>query len=394
MLGRASRTEVARGLRRDNSNIYQNEYVSWLFDTFFDRRNGANFSVNPIGGRAYGQVTNERQYNGDWNPVYDFAVGRFDGGWTMESAVPFKSLRYRPGRAQIWGFNAQRNNRWKNEISFLTRIPAARGNSGIFQVSAAATLVGLEAPEGSKNLEIKPYVTSNLTSDLSAIPQISNDLSGQFGGDLKYSLTPNLTADVTYNPDFAQVEADEQQINLTRFSLFFPEKREFFLENQGTFAFGGAVTSGSAAGTTDTPILFYSRQIGLNQGRVVPLEVGGRVTGRVGQFNVGLLNVQSDEEPLSASPPTNFSVLRLKRDILRRSAIGAMYTGRTLDQNGHGRNDAYGVDGNCNLFPNLAVNTFWARHQTAGLLGGDTATAPSSITPAIATACSWAPLRR
>ena len=142
------------------------------------------------------------------------------------------------------------------------------------QMSYAATLVGLEVPPGSKNLEVKPYVVADATTDRAALPQRAHDLHADIGLDVKYGLTQNLTADLTYNTDFAQVEADEQQVNLTRFSLFFPEKREFFLENQGTFAFGGAGTTGQAAG--DTPILFYSRRIGLQQGSVVPIEGGGR----------------------------------------------------------------------------------------------------------------------
>jgi Domain of unknown function (DUF5916) len=149
----------------------------------------------------------------------------------VEAAVPFKSLRYRPGQAQIWGFNAVRANRWNNELSFVTRIPNALGMRGLNQASLAATLVGLQAPAGSRSLEIKPYAISGLTTDRVATPGVSNDVSGDIGFDVKYGLTRNLTADLTYNTDFAQVEADEQQVNLTRFSLFFPEKRAFFLEN-------------------------------------------------------------------------------------------------------------------------------------------------------------------
>jgi hypothetical protein len=367
---------VANEMRRDNNNMFQNEYVGILFDTFYDRRNALYFATTPIGGRADGQITNEKEYNGDLNPVWDLEVARTDEGWTAEFAIPFKSLRYRPGRAQIWGFNVERFTKWKNEISFLTRLPVAMGNRAFLQVSAAATLVGLEVPAGSRNLDIKPYATSNLTSDVTATPKISNDLGGDVGLDVKYGVTQNLTADLTYNTDFAQVEADEQQVNLTRFSLFFPEKREFFLENQGTFAFGGAATGQFGGGVGDTPILFYSRRIGLNQveagGRVavVPIQGGGRLTGRLGRFSVGALDIQSDDEPLSGSQPTNFSVVRLKRDVLRRSSIGAMYTGRSVGPSGGGRNDTYGVDGTFAFFDNLAFNTYWARTPTPTLDSG------------------------
>ncbi len=369
---------VANEMRRDSNNIYSNEYIGVLLDTFYDRRNAYYFAATPLGGRGDGQITNEKQYNGDLNPIWDVHVGRFEGGWTAEFAIPFKSLRYRPGRSQIWGFNVERMTKWKNELSFLTRLPIAMGQRAFFQISAAATMVGLEAPR-SRNLELKPYVTSNLTTDVTATPRIANDLGGDAGFDLRYGVTQNLSAEFSYNTDFAQVEADEQQVNLTRFSLFFPEKREFFLENQGTFAFGGTATSFGGGGTTsDTPILFYSRRIGLNQvtsgGRVavVPIEAGGRLTGRLGRFEVGLLNMQADDEPLSGSRPTNFSTLRLKRDLLRRSSIGLLYTGRSIGPSGLGRNDAYGIDGTFAFFDNLAFNTYWAQTKTPGLTGDDT----------------------
>src|SRR5262245_43426383 len=249
---------VANEMRRDNNNIFQNDHIAFLIDPFYDRRNGLEFAINPIGGRWDGQITNERQFNADWNPVWDLSVGRFEGGWTVELVIPFKSLRYRPGRAQIWGFNARRVNKSKNETSFLTKLPRALGQRALFQSSLASTVVGLEAPPGSRNLEIKPYLVSGLTSDVTATPPISNDVSKEIGVDVKYGLTQNLTADFTYNTDFAQVEADEQQVNLTRFSLFFPEKREFFLENRGLFGFGG-VDTGSGG---DEPIIFFSRVLG------------------------------------------------------------------------------------------------------------------------------------
>ena len=361
---------VANEMRRDGTNMWSgNDIVSLMFDTFYDRRNSFNFTVNAIGGRQDGHVTNERQWNGDWNTVWDVKAGRFENGWTVEIAIPFKSLRYRPGRAQIWGFNAFRTNRWKNEISYITRIPAPRGQQGLFQGSLAATVVGLEAPSGSKNLELKPYAISDLTTDRTAAPTVSNDVGGDLGFDLKYGLTQNLTADFTYNTDFAQVEADEQQVNLTRFNVFFPEKREFFLENQGTFAFGGAAAGGFGGGG-DTPILFYSRRIGLDQGREVPIEAGGRMTGRIGRYTLGFLDIQADDA--AGARATNFSVIRVKRDLLRRSSVGLLFTGRSVAQSGAGTNEAYGVDGTFGFYDNLTINTYWARTSTEGLSGKDT----------------------
>ena len=360
---------AANDMRRDA--FTQDDYVDVVLDTFYDRRNAAVFTIYPSGGRIDGQVTDERQFNIDWNPVWELKVGRFDGGWTAEIAIPFKSLRYRPGQAQIWGFNLQRYTQWKNENSTLTRIPAALGEMGIMQVSLAAALVGLEAPPASRNLELKPYLVADMTSDLMATPRISDEVAADIGIDIKYGLSQNLTADFTYNTDFAQVEADQQQVDLTRFSLFFPEKRDFFLENQGTFNFGGA-TSGLFSTADDTPILFYSRRIGLQQGRAVPIEAGARLTGRTGRYTLGLLDIQSDDEPLAGARATNFGVVRLKRDILRRSSVGVIYTRRSIAESGGGRNEAYGVDATFNFFQHLAFNTYWAETRTPGLEGEDT----------------------
>jgi len=358
---------IVNEMRRDNTALYRNDHIDIVFDTFYDRRNGVLLSTTPIGGLVDAQITNERQFHTDWNPVWEVETGRFDGGWSAEFAIPFKSLRYRPGRAQIWGFNVQRENLWKNEISTLIPAPAALGSRGVMQFSLAPTLVGLEAPPGSKNLDIKPYLASNVTTDHTATPAVSGEVDSDVGLDVKYGISQNLTTDFTYNTDFAQVEADEQQVNLTRFNLFFPEKREFFLENQGTFGFGGASTSGAAS---DTPILFYSRRIGLNGNREVPLNVGGRLTGRVGGYTLGVLSIQSDDVPAFAVPTTTFSVMRLKRDILRRSSVGAMFTGRSPDPRGGARSQAYGVDGTFAFFNNLTFNTYWAETRAAG--GADT----------------------
>ena len=356
---------VTKDMRRDGSAMFSGDDVVYFFlDTFYDRRNGATFTVNSLGGRSDGQVTGD-QYNGDWNPIYDLAAGRFDGGWTVEVALPFKSLRYRAGEAQIWGFNESRTVRWQNEISVLVPVPPWRGLSSARQPQLAGTVVGIEAPSGSKNLEIKPYAVSSVTTNTNVLPRIVNDVTGEIGVDLKYSVTPNLIADFTYNTDFAQVEADEQQVNLTRFSLFFPEKREFFLENLGTFTFGGvAPTAGS-----DTPIIFYSRRIGLDGGLPVPIVGGGRLTGRAGRYTVGLLDIHTEDAPTSRA--TNFSAVRLKRDVLRRSSVGVLYTGRSISQIGTGRNAAYGVDGVFNFFNYLTISSYWARTETEGVASDD-----------------------
>ena len=225
--------------------------------------------------------------------------------------------------------------------------------------------MGIEAPAASLNLEVKPFVVTDLTSDVNVVPSLSNDVTGDAGLDVKYGVTESLTADLTVNTDFAQVEADTQQVNLTRFSLFFPEKREFFLENQGLFTFGGSGAGPFGGGAA--PILFYSRRIGIAQGQEVPLDIGGRLTGRVGAFGIGVLNIRTGDDQAAEIPATSFSVVRLKRDVLRRSSIGALFTRRSVSTQGSGSSETYGIDGIFPFYDNLNINTYWATTSTPGL---------------------------
>ena len=362
---------IANEMRRDNTNIVQNDQFAFGFDTFHDRRNMLFFEISAAGGRIDGQVTNERQVSLDWNPIWDVKTGRFEGGYVVEAAVPFKSLRYNPGTQQVWGVQFRRHNMLKNEYSYLTPIPASVGSQGHFRAAMAATLVGIEVPPGGKNLDIKPYVRGNLSTDRLVRPAVENDLGGDVGVDAKYAVTRSLLADLTVNTDFAQVEADEQQVNLTRFSLFFPEKRDFFLENGGIFAFGATTTTANVA--SDVPLLFYSRSIGLANGREVPIRGGGRLSGKVGRFTLGALNVETGAEDVTNTRPTNFSVLRLKRDILRRSSVGMMLTNRSIDTAGRDASQAYGADSNFSFGPDLALSGFWAQSKSSG-----TATNPNT----------------
>ena len=347
--------DVVTEMRRDAS-VSVNESFSFSLDTFHDRRSGYNFETNPIGARWDGEVSEDgATINASPNPVWEMASGRFAQGWVIEARIPFKSLRYASGATQTWGLQVRRIVRWKNEISFLTLIPSAIGQRGHLKVSLNATLVGLEVPPASKNLEIKPYAISSLATDNTVRPGLSNDLHAAWGGDVKYGISKTLKADVSYNTDFAQVEADLQQINLSRFTLFFPEKRDFFLENAGAFGFGGAT------GTDNTPALFYSRRIGLSGSSAVPIEAGGRLSGRAGRFSIGLLTLQAKGVPAAGVRPTNFSVVRLKRDVFRRSSVGGMFTSRSVTERGVGSSQSFGVDGQFLLTDTLVANVFWAR---------------------------------
>jgi hypothetical protein len=367
---------VANEMRRDTNQLRQNDTFGVMFDTFYDRRNGVMFYTNPLGALAEFAITNEGNPNTDWNPIWDVRSGRFDGGWTVEMAIPFKSLRYRPGREQVWGVQLRRAIRRKNEWTYLTYLPlsvSGGGPMGSFRVSMAGTLVGIEAPPPSRLIEIKPYGISGLKTDLAANPEISNHLESDAGLDMKVGITEDLTADLTFNTDFAQVEVDEQQVNLTRFSLFFPEKREFFLEGQGIFDFAPGVSGGGGGGFGGggAPTLFYSRRIGLQNGEPVPILGGGRVTGKLGAFDVGALSIQTDKAASADAVSTNFSVLRLRRDVFARSSIGVLFENRSKSTVADGSNQAYGVDASLAFFDNVSIVGYYARTKTKGLTGND-----------------------
>ena len=375
---------VANEMQRDSFQIINNDTFSAAFDTFYDRRNGFAFMVNPIGGFFDYQITDEGNPNSDWNPIWDVRTGRFDGGWSVEMEIPFKSIRFPGGESQVWGIQIGRNVRWKNEWNYLTPVAISAG-PGMFRLSAAATLAGLEVPSGNRTFEIKPYGIGSSATDVNA--DVHNEGDGDFGVDVKYGLTENLTADFTYNTDFAQVEVDEAQVNLTRFSLFFPEKREFFLEGRGIFDFGRGVRFGGGGGPVgsgrpgaggffgggDVPTIFFSRRIGLESRQTVPIQVGGRLTGKVGDFTVGALNIQTENLQTDNvdALATNFTALRVKRDVLRRSSVGALFTNRSVAVGGRGSNEAYGVDGVFSFYDNVNFNGYYARTRTPGLVGDD-----------------------
>ena len=377
---------IANEMQRDSGQIIQNETFRVAFDTFYDRRNGVAFMVNPIGGFVDFAVTDEGNMNRDWNPIWNVKTGRFDGGWSVEMQIPFKSLRFRPGLSQVWGLQLGRDIRHKNEEVYLTPVPISAGPA-LFRLSAAGTLAGIEVPQGNRTFEVKPYAIGSLATDVNAVPRISNDGDGDFGVDVKYGVTQNLTADFTYNTDFAQVEVDEQQVNLTRFSLFFPEKREFFLEGRGIFDFGrganlstggtgggGRRPGGGGGAGGDVPAIFFSRRIGLEAGQTVPILGGGRLTGKAGKFSIGALNIQTDDAPSVDAVATNFTVVRVKRDILRRSRIGGIFTGRSVSTNdpgSPGSNEVYGLDAAFSFYDHVTFNGYYARSQTPGLEGDD-----------------------
>ncbi len=355
---------MANEMRRDQRNIDWGDSFSVVLDTFYDRRNGFLFHTNPLGALFDAQVTDERNTNSDWNTVWWVRANRFADRWTVEIRIPFRSLRYAAGGPQLWGINFRRRIKHRNEQVFFTPTTQALGRDGLLRLSNAASLVGVEAPPGSRRMELKPYAIGSQ----SHVPlnDVHNEWSGDFGADFKFGVTEGLTADVTWNTDFAQVEDDETQVNLSRFSLFFPEKREFFLEGQGVFDFGGRETR-FFGGPTDVPIPFFSRTIGISGGSAVPIVGGARLHGRAGAWQMGMMNIQSGEVPGLDVETTNYSAFRMKRDVFSRSSIGVIATHRNRTADGAGANSLYGMDGVFNPTQHININTFYMATDDPGI---------------------------
>jgi hypothetical protein len=346
-----------------------------ILDTYRDQQNGFVFGTNPVGIEYDGQVVNEGQggggggggrqqggsgggFNINWDGAWQVRTQVSEIGWSAEFAIPFRTLRYANDRQQTWGVNFQRNIRRRNETSFWAPLPR---QYNLFRLSLAGQLGGLEVPP-QRNLKLIPYVLGDArTLD----PNPDTDTDADFGFDVKYSITPSLTLDGTYNTDFAQVEVDEQQINLDRFNLFFPEKRPFFLENAGLFSVGNP-------GETE---IFFSRRIGIGPGGAeIPILVGARVTGNVAPgYSVGLLNMQT-ERVAGVTPANNFSVARLRRDLPNRSNIGAIFVNRQATGEAAGEdnyNRTYAADGRWGIGENGLVRGWVAHTTTPGVSDDD-----------------------
>lgn len=358
---------VANEMRHDSVNIFNGgDSMTLVLDTFYDHRNGVLFQTNPLGGMRE-QAISDGQYIESWNTVWYVKSTRIEGGWSTEMMIPFKSLRFREPGAQTWGINFRRVIRWKNEYAGVTPMPAAFGGSGLGQMQMAATLVGLNIPSRTRNLELKPYAVTSSTTDLTTAQPFRNDATADFGGDMKYGLTRSLIADLTFNTDFAQIEEDLQQVNLTRFNLLFPEKRDFFLEGQGIYSFGGRSLAGRGTGgdSDDVPIMFFSRQIGLANGRTIPVIGGGRVTGKAGRYDIAALNIETARNDAANVDPTNFTAVRLRRDIMRRSNIGMIATARHTSGSGD-TSLLIGADASFRLSQNNTLLGYYSQTDGSG----------------------------
>jgi hypothetical protein len=364
---------LARILRRDkvmeldlegHHKMAGDDGVAVLLDPFHDRRNAFVFATNPNGATFDALVTDEGQtFNADWQGVWDVAAQRTAEGWSAEFAIPFRTLRYPSSpETRPWGFNVLRVIQRKNEETLLSGW--SRDEGGFHRVSRAGLLEGLaELPRSGRNVELKPYGLTGRLQERQPDP-LPDRTRWDVGLDTKWELRPGLVLDGTLHPDFAQVEADDQQINLTRFDLFYPEKRDFFLENAGIFEFG-------APGYFETPpfLLFFSRRIGLDDaGDAIPVLGGLRLSGRVGRQTIGVLGAMTDA---SAGQPRNgFSLVRVKRDIGSAGYVGGMIADRRTGQRS---NSGAGAD--WSFWPSGSVNVtgFVARTETSGPGGDGTA---------------------
>ena len=318
----------ANEMRRD-VDLKDNDYLEVIFDTFLSRRNGFYFAVNPLGARRDALIQdNGSNINWDWDGIWTARTKVSDRGWSVEMAIPFKTLRFSKLEDQIWGVNFGRQIARKREETFWTPVLRNYGRDGNLKASYLGRVSGLNNLGQGERLQIMPSLISGFKkADRSA----AFKAEAEPGLDMKYRLASNLTADVTVNTDFAQVEADQEQFNLTRFDLFFPEKREFFLEGADIFRIGER----THLHENPSALMFFSRSIGLSKGgREVPILGGIRLTGKAGGFEMGALDIATAR--LGTAPNgghdsnggnidrTNYSVFRLKRDLFSKSSVGVM----------------------------------------------------------------------
>ena len=375
--------------RRDSS-MNNADSFQMVLDTFSDRQNGFVFGTTPAGQEYDGQVINEGGgrglfgggggggfsrgsgggFNLNWDGAWQVRTQISEIGWSAEFAIPFRTVRYPAREDQSWGVNFQRNIRRRNETAYWASLPR---QYNLYRVSMAGQLAGMETPIGfTGNLQLTPYVIGEVvTRDVA--PDRDPLALGDFGADLKYSVTSGLTLDATYNTDFAQVEVDDQQINLDRFNLFFPEKRPFFLENAGLFTVNNtSPATGMNLGQTE---LFFSRRIGISDaGEQIPILGGARLSGKVSDaVTVGFINMQT-EALGGIGPADNFTVARVRRDLPNQSSVGGLFVNRQATGSqalGNDYNRTYAVDGRWGIGQNGLVQGFVGRTETPGRTGRD-----------------------
>jgi hypothetical protein len=385
---------VATEMRRD-AFLMDNDNIEIILDTYHDHRNAYFFSTNPVGALVDGRVTENQEAAFEWDGIWNVRTHIDEGGWTAEFEIPFKTIGFNPGLSE-WGFNISRFLARGRETS---RWASPSLDTQIFQTVNAGHITGIEKPSQGVGLDIKPYGILGFTRDIDrrniVFPsgRIGDDLTeAEYDGgvDIFYRITSNLVSSTTINTDFAETEADSRQVNLTRFQLFFPEKRGFFLEDAGIFEFARVAKDGPEGDMGGDLLPFFSRRIGLvgdpAQGYYeVPLRAGEKLTGKIGRFDIGLLDVQTGRytEPDKTYGPgfqlasKNLAVGRIKANFLSQSYIGAMFTNG--DPSGQTSNQMGGIDMKLatsnflNHRKNLILMLFGSRTSTTGLKNRDTA---------------------
>ncbi|MCZ6834556.1 MAG: DUF5916 domain-containing protein [Planctomycetota bacterium] len=349
---------IATQMRREGQ-LFFDDRVLIVLDTFHDRRNAYFFEMNPVGGRTDALIENNNNFRTDWDGIWYGKSSIDDEGWVVEMAIPFKTINFDQNN-DTWGLNIQRSIRRKNED---IRWSAPFQNKSFRSISDAGELSGLVGLEQGVGLDFVPYGKTSYLRDHNAG---ESDTETDIGFDLFYNITPSLKAAFTVNTDFAETEVDERQVNLTRFPLFFPEKRDFFLQDAGIFNFGGIRRD---------PLPFFSRRIGIgNSGEAVDILAGVKVTGRQGDLNIGLLNVQADEH--SDIDDKNLAVGRLSYNVLAESEVGMIFTNG--DPTSNGSNTVVGFDFNFrdseyNGNQTATGNAWVLQSKTPGIDGGETA---------------------
>jgi hypothetical protein len=381
---------VATEMRRD-AILTDNDNIEILLDTYHDHRNAYFFSTNAVGAMVDGRVTENQMAAMEWDGIWNVRVRRDGNGWTAEFEIPFKTIGFNPSLSS-WGFNISRYVARNKEKS---RWASPSLDAEIFQAINAGNITGIKDPSQGVGLDIKPYGIVGFTRDIGRrdilLPsnQIGKDpLKGDYNGgmDIFYRITSNLVSSTTINTDFAETEVDARQVNLTRFQLFFPEKRSFFLEDAGIFEYAKVASNGPPGFDMGGDLMpFFSRRIGLVAGSEVPLRIGEKLTGKIGRFDIGLLDVQTGSytEPEKINSPgfripsKNLSVGRIKANFFNQSYIGAMFTNG--DPTGQTSNQMGGIDlklatsNFLNQGKNFSLMLFGSKTKTTGIDNRDTA---------------------
>jgi hypothetical protein len=350
---------ITNDLKRD-FNGRDGDLFGLVLDTFMDRRNAYGFLSNPGGALRDTQAyENGRRNDANWHGVWYAKTAVVPEGWSVEYAIPFRTLRFPDRDAQEWGLNIVRIVRRDNEVATWSPVPRQFTH---YQVAYAGALSGIAGVHSGRNLQIKPAITADLgAGETDGAGWKGN---GDAGLDVKWGITPSLTLDATLRTDFSQVEADEQQINLTRFGLFFPEKREFFLESPASFQIG--LASRSDEDRRDI-VPFFSRRIGLSSsGQPIPVLGGLRLTGRAGRQTVGVLAMRTGE--FEEAPGDTFSAIRIARRVTESASVGGFFFGREAERSGD-FNRVGGFEVRLTPRRTVEIEAFGMRSETADKAG-------------------------